>query len=159
MKYPVILIHIEEESEFPPSSMLPYVKRRLQSVLDKWSSVDRLLIEREQKLEMSTGSFQAFYTHAEGLLNWLRRKLEMGALSGHPPADLEIVEGYQKEIKVRERAGQGGEEEEEERGGRKRRKKERGGRRKREGGGGEGRRRISPLNFYSLCYCLAYIDD
>ena len=85
---------------FPPTSLLPYIKGRVQGALDKWRVIQQLLIDREQQLELSTGSYQAFSEHAENLLNWLRGKLEMSALSGHPPADLEIIEGYQRDIQV-----------------------------------------------------------
>ena len=38
--------------------------------------------------------------HAQKLLSWLQGKLEMGALFGAPPADLEVVEGYQNDVQV-----------------------------------------------------------
>ena len=70
-------------------------------MLGEWSAVQQLLLDREQQLEISTGDYQAFTEHAQNLLAWLREKLEMGALSGAPPADLDIVEGYQKDVEVR----------------------------------------------------------
>ncbi len=81
--------------------MLPYVRKQTHALKEKWASVQRLLQEREQQLETSTGSYQAFTEHAHSLLSWLRGKLEMGSLFGTPPADLEVVEGYQEEVEVR----------------------------------------------------------
>lgn len=70
-----------------------------------WSTVQRLLADRDLELELCTGSYQAFLEQAEVLMVWLRGKLGGEVLSGLPPADLEVVEGYQREIEVRRGGG------------------------------------------------------
>ena len=60
-----------------------------------------MLQEREQQLEISMGSYQSFMEHAQDLLSWLQGKLDMGALFGLPPADLDVVEGFQRDVEVR----------------------------------------------------------
>lgn len=83
------------------------MKKQTLFVVERWGVIHRLLQEREQQLELSTGSYQAFAEHAQTLLGWLQEKLAMDALLGAPPADLEMVEGYQREILVRGEGGGG----------------------------------------------------
>ena len=79
---------------------MPYVSKHIATVTSKWASVHQMLRDREQQLELSTGAYQSFMEHAQDLLAWLRGRLDMGALSGSPPADLDVVEGYQREVEV-----------------------------------------------------------
>ena len=88
--------------------MLPYVRKQIQSLHAKWASVQRLLENREQQLETSMGSYQAFTEHAQSLMAWLHGKLDMRSLFGAPPAGLAVVEGYQQEVEVRGVASWGG---------------------------------------------------
>jgi hypothetical protein len=80
--------------------MLPYVRKQTDSMNRKWNNIQRLLLDREQQLELSSGSYRTFIEHAQDLLAWLDGKLGMGALSGAPPADLDVVEGYQRDVEV-----------------------------------------------------------
>ena len=92
----------EGEASDRGTSYLPYVKTGVKVAMDKWGVVQRLLEARENDLEMSSNSYQVFRQKAEKLFNWLREKLDMRALAATPPADLEIVEGYHRDVKVRE---------------------------------------------------------
>ena len=85
------------ESDTPP---VPYVKTCFRVAVEKWDTIQRLLEAREAELEMNSNSYQLFNLQAEKLLNWLNEKLDMSALSAPPPADLEVVEGYHKDVQV-----------------------------------------------------------
>ena len=88
----------ESVSDTPP---LPLVKLCMDKAHQKWWRVRQMLEEREAELERCSGSYQLFTQQAEKLLEWLQEKLDMNALAEPPPADLGVVEGYHKEIKVR----------------------------------------------------------
>ena len=95
------LSDIHPDDEFPPSSLLPYVKRRTTSILDKWSKLQRLLKEREQQLEMSSGSMQDYLENLQNLINWMDGELQRESLAATPSAHAPQLKGYLEQLQVR----------------------------------------------------------
>ena len=88
------------DDEFPPPSLLPYVKRRTTSILDKWSKLHRFLKEREQQLEMSSGSMHEYIENLQNLLNWIDGELKRDSLAATPPAHAPQLKGYLEQLRV-----------------------------------------------------------
>ena len=88
------------DDEYPPPSLLPYVKRRTSSILDKWSRLERFLREREQQLEMSSGSMQDYLENLKNLLNWIDGELRRESLEATPSAHAPLLKGYLTQIQV-----------------------------------------------------------
>lgn len=91
----------EEEGSESATPSLPYVKACTKVAMEKWGVIQHLLEGREAELEMSSSSYQLFSVQAQKLLSWLLEKLAMNALAAPPPADLDIVEGYHRDVQVR----------------------------------------------------------
>ena len=88
----------ESVSDTPP---LPFVKTCMEKGWEKWWRVRQMLEDREAELERCSGSYQLFAQQVQKLLEWLQEQLNMNALADPPPADLGVVEGYHKQVKVR----------------------------------------------------------
>lgn len=99
--YHLFLLEGEEATDFPfDTTQLPYIRNRVKVAAKKWSSVQRLLQEREHQLEMSMGSMVAFLEAVAELLNWIEEKLRLEALSAAPPASLPVLRGYMETVEV-----------------------------------------------------------
>ena len=94
-----------DDSDFPPPSQMPYVKRRTSSILSKWTKLQRLLKEREQQLEMSSGSMQEYLEYLQNLLDWIDRELKQDSLVATPPAHAQLLKGYLDQLQVSEGDG------------------------------------------------------
>ena len=98
--YHLFLLAGEEATDFPFEIQLPYIRNRVKLAAKKWSSVQRLLEEREHQLEMSMGSMVAFLEAVAELLTWTEEKLRLDALSATPPASLPVLRGYVETLEV-----------------------------------------------------------
>ena len=98
--YHLFLFAGEEATDFPFETQLPYIRNRVKLAAKKWSSVQRLLEEREHQLEMSMGSMVAFLEAVAELLTWTEEKLRLDALSATPPASLPALRGYVETLEV-----------------------------------------------------------
>ena len=66
----------------------------------RWASVWQLLRERENHLEMSMGNMIVFLEGASELINWIRDKLQLDAVSAMPPANVVKLKNFLERIKV-----------------------------------------------------------
>jgi hypothetical protein len=69
--------------------------------LDRWDKLQRLLKEREQQLEMSSGSMQDYLENLQNLLNWMDGELQRESLTAVPPAHAPWLKGYLEQLQVR----------------------------------------------------------
>ena len=90
-----------DDSEFPPPSQVHYVKRRTASTSTQWGKLQRLLKEREQQLEMSSGSMQEYLEGLQNLLDWSEEQLALDSLIATPPAHAQQLKGYLEQLQVR----------------------------------------------------------
>ena len=90
-----------DDSEFPPPAQLPYIKRRTSPIFAKWAKLQKLLKEREQQLEMSSGSMQDYLERFQNLLDWIDQELQQDALVVVPPAHAQLIKGYLGQIQVK----------------------------------------------------------
>ena len=95
------LLPSTDDSEFPPPAQLPYIKRRTSSIFAKWAKLQKLLKEREQPLEMSSGSMQDYLERFQNLLDWIDQELQRDALVVVPPARAQLIKGYLGQIQVK----------------------------------------------------------
>ena len=74
--------------------------QREQAIEGKWRKIEQMLLEREEKLEINSGTMVEFFEGVDNLLGWIDQKLRLDCVAALFPADHGQLTALREQVEV-----------------------------------------------------------